>query len=416
MNNSVMVTKGILAKSTSFYIRLLLFLFSTAFSFAVALDQKNYLVVGIMVISSVFFFVSFSRFSTGEVYVYIFYFSLLFCLLRYPKSFREITLLYTLIFVLTFVVYLRILNAGILEYRSYLILLRNLIYAYFIVLVLQQICVILNYPIINYILGDSEELKLNALAPEPSLSARIVMILFYSFICMREIELRRPYQLFRDSLVDWLPWFCFLYLMLTMGSATALFLLVLFVFVRFFSIPMLLYIFIAALIFYVVSFKSYDSIPLQRIMTFGTAFLTNSPENIIFADHSASIRVLPIYYYLGDVNVFSTDFWLGKGIDYNKYMFPVLIPGLNDDASVGGIFPSLFLNHGMISGLLLILMVYKNCLSRFWSYSALLSAILVYSCGLNTQMSWLVFMLLAANRFFGKSNLSLSIHENRCIA
>ena len=394
---------------------LLLFLLSTAFSFAVGPDQKNYFVVGIMALSCLFYFISILNFYKGEVYAYIFYISLFFCLVEFPKSFRDITLEYTLMFVMTFVVYLRMLYSGLLKYQSYLKLLKYILYAYFIMLVLQQICVMTHYPIINYILGDSDEFKLNALAPEPSLSARIVVILFYSYICMREYQLNRSYRLFSDSISDWWVWLCFLYLMLTMGSATAYFLLAIFIIGRFISIPLIFGWAMVIVIYILFSFQELQIIPLQRIATFVAALLSNSPENIIVADHSASIRVLPVYYYIYEANVFSFDFWFGKGIDYSKILFPMRIPGLSEDSSVGGIFPSLFLNHGMLSGILLILMVYKNCFSKLWSYSALLAAILVFSCGLNTQMSWLVFILLATNRYFESKKLSDVKYDNRHI-
>lgn len=379
---------------------LLLFLFSTAFSFAIGADQRNYILIVIMAVTCLLFLFTFTMLiNFGELYVYGFYLSLLLCLVNYPETFRGSTLIYTLMFALTFVVYLRMLRSRALRFRSYLKLLKFILYAYFWVLLIQQFCVIANLPIFNFILGDSTELKLNALSPEPSHSARIVTILFYSFILMRERELQRIYRLFSDGFSDRWIWFCFLYTMLTMGSGTAYFLFPILL-IRFVSIPTLFWGGGALFTLLVGSFQSLNIIPLDRALTFGSALLANSPDQLLLTDHSASIRVLPIYYYLEQVRLLSFDFWFGKGVDYNIKLFPMLIPYIPDVASIGGIFPSMFLNHGIVAGILLILMVYKNCLLKFWSFSALLGAVLIFACGLNTQITWLVFMLLASNRFF----------------
>lgn len=383
----------------SFFILVLLFSFSTAFSFAVGADQRNYLLIGIMVVSCFMLVFTRTKFNSNESYVIGFYLSLMLCLVHYPETFRGSTLVYTLMFVLTFVFYLRVLHTGALRFQSYLNLLKLILFAYFFVLLIQQFCVISELPIFNFILGDSTEFRLNALSPEPSHSARIVLILFYSFICMRELELQRPYRLFSDSVSDRWGWLCFLYIMITMGSGTAFFLLALLL-IRFISISTLFWGAGGGLIFLVGSFEGLNIPSLKRAILFGRGVLTSSPEQLAAIDLSAAIRVLPIYYYLEQVRFFSFDFWFGMGIDYNIKIFPMLIPGLRDDSSVGGIFPSLFLNHGMVAGILLILMVHKNCLSKFWSFSTLLAAVLIFSCGINTQITWLVFMLLATNLFF----------------
>jgi hypothetical protein len=381
------------------FMLILLLGFSTAFSFAVGEDQRNYFVIGIMTLSCVVFLFTFSKFNSGELYVYGFYLSLMMCLLLHPKTFRGSSLAYTLMFTLTFIVYLRMLHTEVLQFHTYLKMLKFIICAYFFVLLIQQLCVVANLPVFNFIIGGDSKFKLNALSPEPSHSARILIILIYSFVFMRETELKRTYRLFSDGFTDWHVWLCFLYTMLTMGSGTAYFLLPLLL-IRFVSVPTLFWSGGAFFCLLAVgSFQGIDNIAMNRALTFGRALLTNSPSEILNADHSASIRVLPVYFYLEQVRLFSSDFWLGKGIDYNITLFTSLMPGVPENFSFGGI-TTLFLNQGMVAGILLVLMVYQNCLPKLWSYSTLLCVVLIFACGINIQITWLVFMLLASNRFF----------------
>lgn len=401
--NTATIAQNAKSRRAAIYMTLLLFLFSTAFSFATGEDQRNYLVIGIMGMSFLLFPFTFGKFYSGELYVYLFCLSLTMCLMQSPESFRKSTFAYTLMFALTFVVYMRMLHRRKLPLRSYKKLLKFTLYAYFIILLIQQFCLITGLPIFNLILSKSAEFKLNALSPEPSHSARIITILFYSFICMRERELQRSYRLFSDGFTDLRDWFCFLYVMMTMGSGTAYFLLALLL-IRFVSIPTLFWgTGLAALIFIFSPFLRLYIIPLDRVMAVSIALLTGSPEKIAYIDHSASIRILPIYYYLEQVRLFSASFWFGAGFDYNLNLFPKLIPGIPDSVSIGGLFPALFLNHGMVAGILLIVMIYKNCLSKLLSFTTLLGAVLIFACGINSQISWLVLMLLATNQYFEHS-------------
>lgn len=391
-----------------FFILLLLFSFSTAFSFAVGGDQRNYILIGIMSVSCLLFLCTFSmQINFNELYVYGFFLSLLLCLVKYPETFRGSTLAYSLMFALTFIVYLRLLRSRALPYSSYLKMLKFILYAYFWVLLIQQFCVVAHLPIFNFILGDTRQLKLNALSPEPSHSALIVTILFYSFICMRALELQRSYRLFSDGFSDRWVWFCFLYTMLTMGSASAYFFLPLQL-IQFVSIQTLFWGGGATLVLLLFQFQGVNIIALNRTLAFGSALLSNSPYQMLDADHSAAMRVLPVYYYLEKAQLLSFDFWFGKGIDYNINFFTNLIPGVSVGHSLGGLFPSLFLNHGMVAAILLMVMVYKNCLSKFWSFSTLLCALLIFTCPLNTQITWLIFLLLASNRFFLRQQAGVS--------
>ena len=92
---------------------------------------------------------------------------------------------------------------------------------------------------------------------------------------------------------------------------------------------------------------------------------------------------------------------------FNIEIFPELIPGVRQGVSLGGIFPSFLLNHGAIAGIFLLLVMRKFCLSHLFSFSTLLAIILIFSCGFNTQIPWLIFLLLATNKYFAGMRITM---------
>lgn len=374
-------------------------LFATAFSGAVGSDQRNFFVIGIMGTACLFYVLTIYKIQLREVYGWLLLLAILLCFSTSPESFRWSSFFYSAMFILTFLYYMRMLYSGILSGRTYQLILQCIIYAYFGTLLLQQFCVLMHWPIFNFILGEPEIFKLNSLSPEPSHSARILVIAMYAYVIMREIDLQHHYRLFQDGFTDRNLWFCFLYTMLTMGSGTAYFLLPLFL-LRFISFWLILWGGIA------IALCVWLELPAQlnvsawtRVQLFSQAVLTGEPAEMLFADHSASVRVLPIYYYGSFAIPSSPEFWFGYGMSFNE-VFSELIPGVPQGLGLGGIFPSFLLNQGVIAGCFLLLFIAKFCLSHLFSFATLLTMIMIFSCGLNTQIPWLIFLLLGTNKYF----------------
>lgn len=378
----------------------LLVTFSTAFSFAMGEDQRNFLVIGMMGVASTLYLLTAFQFQKQEVYGWLLLLSILLFWWTEPESFRLNSFLYSAMFITTFLYYMRMLYSGFLNKEHYLIILKGIIYAYTWILLVQQFCVVMHWPVFNFILGEPEAFKLNSLSPEPSHSARILVIVMYAYVWMREIGLQHRYHLFQDGIADKNLWLCFFYTMLTMGSGTAYFLLPLFL-LRFISSWVVLWgTVIAGLCIWLKLPELLDISAWNRVHLFSQAVLTGDPMKMLLTDHSASIRVLPSYYYSMFAVPSIPEFWLGYGMAFNIEIFPELIPGVPQGVSLGGIFPSFLLNHGVIAGIFLLLMISKFCLSHLFSFSTLLTIILIFSCGFNTQIPWLIFLLLGTNKYF----------------
>ena len=193
--------------------------------------------------------------------------------------------------------------------------------------------------------------------------------------------------------------------MLTMGSAFAFLLLMLFAlkFIRIkdfmFIIPMAL---VVALILLNLNISALD-----RVIHFGQAVFTFDTSEMLSTDHSASFRIVPSLLYLDLIDFRNPDFWLGYGIDYDKILFPSIIPGLPEGTGTGGIFPTFLLNYGVISGVILFAILTKFCFRKILSFDTLVWIIVVSTVAFNTQIVWLGFILFATNKYYYQRQLQV---------
>ena len=215
--------------------------------------------------------------------------------LAHPESMRWSTVLYSFMFSLTFLAYNRLLRYKIFNIESYLSFLKYIIYGYAIVLLIQQFCVLTGLPIFNVSNYDPvEPWKLNSLSAEPSHSARIVALLMYCYIVIKELISNAFYDFRKNFKKDKWVWLGFLWTMLTMGSATAFVFIAIF-FLKFIRFKMLvqLGLLVVATAFFVdmIGVDAFD-----RVLKVFKATLTLDPNTIIAADHSASSRIAPMIY------------------------------------------------------------------------------------------------------------------------
>jgi hypothetical protein len=280
---------------------------------------------------------------------------------------------------------------------DYLNLLKAIIYAYFFVLLIQQVCVLLGLPIFMVSSYDpSTPFKLNSLSAEPSHSARIVPLLFYSYIVVKEHTLGRKY-LFKDIGSEKFLWFSFLWTMITMESGTA-FIFLLVIFLRFLNVKNIIIFILIALVVSLI-LKDMHFAPVDRAYKFLSAIFTLDSDFILETDHSGALRVVPIMILadLVDVSTFSGLF--GNGIDYVSTFLWRYIPGVPQGITGGGML-LVWMEYGFISFMIFIIFSLlatfdsKNLLSLFFWF------ILVFMYGINNQIVWLVIMILYLNKYF----------------
>lgn len=323
---------------------------------------------------------------------------MLFPLMNHPESMRWPTVLYSFMFCLTFMAYQRLLDKGNLPIEGYLNIIKYLLYAYFVVLLIQQFCVLTGLPVFNLANYDpNEPWKLNSLSAEPSHSARIVALLMFCYITIKEIIFDKAY-LFRENFREdkWV-WIAFIWTMVTMGSSTAfLFLpLVLLKFMRLKNLIPLMAVLFG--IYYLVDIFGFVS--LERTYKVFMATLSLDEYKILQTDHSAAMRIAPIIICSKMLTLSTLDGWFGHGIDYTASFMYQLIPGISPGTAGGGMF-AFALDYGIISAVIFLLFSFITTFSRRDYLNIAFWILLVVLNGINSQITWLAIILLFTNRYF----------------
>lgn len=385
-------------KIARFFLVLFLVSMATSLAFALGEGNRNLLLIGVMGISPLIVLVNF-RFDKSDLLLFAFLLSItIFPLYFHPETMRWSTVMYSYMFGFTFIAYKQLLRKGLFLPEDYLRILKFLILAYFVVLLIQQFCVLTGLPVFNLSNYQPEyPWKLNSLAAEPSHSARIVAVLMYSYIVVKEIISNKKYH-FRDNLKEdrWV-WIAFLWTMLTMGSATAfLFIaIVLFKFVRFRNIfPLAVLLVLIAILVNALGITAFE----RTYHTF-MATLTLDPKAIIKADHSAAMRITPMLVSLEMVNLNTLEGLFGYGIDYTASYLSRLIPGLPEGAT-GGAMIQIWIEYGIFAFVTITIYSLINSFRKRDLLSVAFWFLLVFMYGVNNQIVWLAIILLFSNKHF----------------
>lgn len=403
-----------LTKNNIYNWLIIIILIAIAVSPAIALGKgdRNLLLIGVMSFSPIIILLIFRIYFT-DIWLLLFMSSIMLIpLINHPESMRWSTVLYSVMFCLTFMAYNRLLMINSISVVDYYKLLRYLMYAYFIVLLIQQFCVLTSLPIFNvnkYI--PSEPWKLNSLSAEPAFSARIIGLLMFCCITIKEIILGKKYIFIENIQEDKWLWLAFFWTMITMGSGTAFIFipLVLLKFVRFRNIiPLIL---VMILITYFVHITGLSA--MNRTFNFILATLTFDESTILKADRSAALRIVPIIIVAKMVTLKTIDGWLGHGIDYAGKILYLEIPGLEKGTSGGGMF-MVWLEYGFISFLIFVMFSLLAVFRKGDYLTIVFWFLLVFLYGINNQMVWLCIILLYTNKYF--SGIYLNSEEKQSYA
>lgn len=392
------ITKTNLIK---FWLSLLIISFATSPAFALDSSNMNLLLIGVMLISPIILFISIRSISIEDILSILFMLSIIFSpLINHPETMRWSTVIYSCMLIISFITYKHLLYKDIFRIENFEKLIRYLIYAYTLVLIIQQICVLLGLPIFNLSnYSPAEPWKLNSLTSEPSHSARIVGLLMYCYIVIKEIMLNRKYNLKNDLKVDKWIWFSFFWTMITMGSGTAfLFIfLVLSVFLSFRNLIILLLVFIIL----IGAITFFEITAFDRTWKVFLATLTLDTNKIIAADPSASVRIVPFIIISQLVDFTTFNDWFGYGVDYVKSIFStyVRIGGLPEGFTGGGMF-QVWLDYGLLSFLLFVYFTFSATYLKDSIVSVFFWFLLVFMYGVNSQIVWVTIVLLFTLNYF----------------
>jgi len=373
-------------------------------AFALGSDSRNLLLIGFMFLSPIII-LRYFEFDKKDLWLLVFLVSIvIFSPLNHPETMRWSTVLYTLMFGFTFIAYKQLLRQNKFSLINYINILRILIYSYFIVLLIQQFCVLIGLPIFNVSNYNPEQpWKLNSLSSEPSHSARIVALLMYCYITVKESIVNRKYNFKFHFKEDKFVWIGFVWTMVTMTSGTAFFFLAVFL-LKFVRFKNLLTVFI--LLGGIIIALNYIEFPAaERTYKTVMATLTFDKDAIIEADHSASIRIIPFLILAGMVSLNSWDGWFGHGVDHVSTFLSDYIPGVYEGISGGG-FLQIWLEYGFISLYLFFMFSLINTYRKGDLLSIFFWFMLVFINGLNSQIVWLcIILLFTNNHFFTKNNI-----------
>ena len=308
------------------------------------------------------------------------------------------TMGYHVMFFAMYVTFYNLIYAGALTAEFFLKLVEKFIYAFVIVLIIQQslsIIGITNVPFLNYYYSINV-MKCQSITLEPSHSARIMGALFYAFLKVSEYKNGEPLSI-GDLWHKHRYLICgFLYAMISMMSGTAIVCLAVlslyFIKSKYLLVAIPLY--VAA--YFIVPDIVYE--PVRRTYDTAEAVLSGDAEEVKQADGSAAVRINPF------LSSFDSDFndpnvWLGHGTDYG-----ISHGYYAKERTIWG-------DYGIITYFLGLLFVFVCCVKPFFSLPTLMFFLGIGGGVGNISYLWGILMIFTCVGYFylDKSGTSKNI-------
>ncbi len=330
----------------------------------------------------------------------IYFFTLFLSATFHFATFRISTLLYLASFLITYVTLYNLIYVKKVFTLDYFIsCLKKLLLAYVIVLLMQQLFIVLGiryFPLINLTQFLDRGIGANALSGEPSVSARILGVLFYAY--MECISFRQSMNFrFRQLWTAEHKWVTigFLWAMLTMGSGTAFIVLGV---LSFYFINWRNALFVTPLIVGLIYIGSeMDVEQFDRAYNTAQATMTLDKQEVLETDGSAATRITPILNTINNLNLTKKEHWFGYGIDAgNANKSERMIAEITDYG---------FLAY--ICGLLLVF----SCSIRFFSIPSIMFFIGIGGGTTNIAYLWGILMLFMCVRYFYTNKQKYKIND-----
>lgn len=313
----------------------------------------------------------------------------------HPETLRWSTVLYSCMFCINFMAFAHVLQKGGYSLQLLSSVVKWILYAYCVVLIIQQFCVLFGLPIFNvsnYWVLDPW--KLNSLMSEPSHAARVIPILMYIYIQIQK-KLHKNYNIKESLRNDKWTWLAFIWPAMTMGAST-FYVFAIFILFTFLSKKKI--VFSAVLLFSVMTAIFFVEHPkIDRAKRVVQATLTLDEDSIISADHSASFRIVPTIRAAKYVGFTSYENYTGYGVDADTRLIPPIVGG--PKVGSGGAF-STVINFGIMCGVLIWLWSFKICYIKGEVASLLIWFFGIFIVGgINYQISWLILILLYSFKY-----------------
>jgi len=272
--------------------------------------------------------------------------------------------------------------------------LRIMVYAFLIVMLMQQVAVVSGFPIINLnpefseeFLGTLSWFRINSLSSEPSYGATILAIIMivYFYLFRKSIEIIR----------FWIP-ALYTFICFNSSLAIALVVLVILLFLAGKRVYFLIIIsFIAITI--LLNIKSENRLVIL-VQELDFQDFTNS---FISTDLSGAFRIIPNYFYFLQADPGNLNFYLGHGVDYATIYISRLMPGLEDDFNFpGGALPFLLFDYGVITFIAFCFFLLGNIRAGRLDVFCIFAIFVMINANFNTQLMWIFITLFYSCRFY----------------
>ena len=315
------------------------------------------------------------------------------------ESFRWATILYLGMFCLSFAAYYQAVHCNLFTQTEFYDLLKKMIYAYFVVMLVQQAYSLLGGGRNLWLNYTGVENKPNMLALEVSHAARTLSAFLLCIFRLLEIEIGHKVSLNELWKRERVLVCIFLYCMLFMGSGTSMMCLLL---LSLYFVSSKMVVILASFFVGICIANEYiEWTPLNRAMAILSALTTDATNRVAIgrADGSAAYRVVPLMNTLFRLNLFSLDTWMGKGCDAS----------VNTDIFLGVRYVSNLLDYGFLSYLLSIFIVLKFCVKKVFSLEVLFYVFLCLTNMSNVAWCWGIYMTFATTFFFQKNKNENSV-------
>lgn len=353
----------------------------------------SYYKVGFMVVAIMFAISNFRYSAKALFYGALYYFVVFVCVSFASLHLRYSTIIYNGLFVFSFCGFYGLIHKDILSLKEATNTIRNIIFAFAIVLIWQQICTTVGFRQQEFtnICWDFENLyKLNSLSLEPSHAGRVLGCLSLSYLKLDGLQ--HSYSSIKDfyrsnKKVCW----SILYTFITMGSTTSLMMLIL-VMMYFVQKKYIVYVVILfSTLVVVLPMIEYE--PVQRAIVAIDATATGDQENVQDVDRSASVRTYTYFNTIDNINLSDAEYWFGHG-EENVVKVSNEEDWMAVSNQIGGIY-----KYGFLAYLLSLLFVYKLCF-RFFSLENLMFFLFLGFGIENIAYRWGCLMIFMFARFY----------------
>lgn len=302
---------------------------------------------------------------------------------------RMSTFYYSALFLLTFILYYNLVYINkVFEIEQFIGLIKIVIYAYAIVLILQQFfCLIgIRYvPLINLMNQPYYNLfRLNSLAIEPSHAGRLLAVYFYAFLKLIEYKegstpsIKMLWKDYRILII------AFLYTMVGIGSGTAFIALAILLLYFLKRQYVLLVICVAIAIYLLIPIINFE--PLNRAVNIFHATMSGDVDIVTKTDNSAATRVNIILNTMNNLDLTKSETWFGRGIDSNINVENAVVSAIND--------------YGLISYILKLILFFSCCFNSLFSLEIIMF-ILLFSFNIgNIAYGWATLMIFSTIKYF----------------